>query len=234
MKTLKVRAFPGTECKISSFRPRTAVNASSGQEGDDTSAKILAGPLPAATKRYQNSVELNRAGMRVTYSRKVRRITLQRYLVSKIVWRPEKVTFPELLTLYDNLLWCQDKSLTDPAFKTKFGEFLENLTVLLKNTRFSEKTYASTLVDFSPRVKKVAEGHLIPERNLHTVERHVLGQFHVLPTRSSGIPTRELPPVKVIGRGYRDKGTYRDPAWDGSPSWQELATYFARLENDED
>jgi hypothetical protein len=167
--------------------------------------------------------------MRVTYSKRLRRITLQRYLVSKIVWRPETVAFTELLTLYDNLLWCQDKSLVDPRFQEKFGSFLEKLTDLLKNTRFNEKTYQATFRKISKKLKEAAEGHLIPERNLKTVEKHVKGKFNVLPSKSSGVPVKQLPPVKVIGRGYRDKGTYRDPAFDGSPSWQEVALYFARI-----
>jgi hypothetical protein len=172
--------------------------------------------------------------VRVTYSRKLRRITLLRYIISKMVWKPETVTYPELLVLYDVLLWCQDKSLSDPSFNAKFGSFLEKLTILIKGTRFSEQHFLVTIKGLFLKLKEAAEGHLIPERNLLTVERHVKGQFHVLPTRSSGIPVRELPPVKVIGRGYRDKGTYRDPAWDGSPSWQEVATYFERIGENED
>jgi hypothetical protein len=42
-------------------------------------------------------------------------------------------------------------------------------------------------------------------------------------TRSLGIPTKQIPPKPYIRVGYKDKGTRRDPSWDGSPSWQEVA-----------
>jgi hypothetical protein len=141
------------------------------------------------------------------------------------------VTFPELLALYDNQLWLEDKARQDPSFSQKFGKFLKNLSQTLKQTRFTVKTLSTGLHRLQSQLREAAEGHLIPERNLLHTEVYVKGKFHVTPTKDSGIPTKELPPVKVIGRGYRDKGTYRDPAWDGSPSWQELATYFERLEN---
>jgi hypothetical protein len=179
-------------------------------------------------------MELNHAGMRVTYGRNLRRITLQRFIVSKMVWHPDRVTFPELLALYDNQLWLEDKARKDPGFLSKFGGFLENLSTLLKGTRITYKTMNPSLHRLSKELREAVEGHLIPERNLSTTENHVRGRFHVTPTKDSGIPTRELPPVKVIGKGYRDKGTYRDPAWDGSPSWQELATYFAWHGHEED
>lgn len=204
------------------------------QDGTDSRLEFLAGPIPA-TRTYQvHAGVLPRSGATVRYARNCRRITLERYLISKWVWHPEMVTFPELLVLYDNLLWCQDKCQKDPGFKNKFGVFLENITELFKKVRFHQDSYASTVKRIVAQIKVAAENHLIPARNLPTVERHVKGKFHVIATRSTGVPNRELPPVKVIGRGYRDKGTYRDPAWDGSPSWQDVATYFANLERDEE
>jgi hypothetical protein len=190
--------------------------------------RTLAGLFPATTHSSVNGSSISKAGTRVSYSRTIRRITLQRFLISKMVHQPEKLTFVELLVMYDNLLWCQDKSNSDPTFYKTFGSFIEKLTKILKENRISEKNLAQTLKRISVQLIEAIDGHLIPERNLPNIEKYCKGKFHVVPTKDSGIPTKELPPVKVIGRGYRDKGTYRDPAWDGSPSWQELATYFAR------
>lgn len=194
-----------------------------------TLLRTPAGLFPVTGSDQQNSVRLNSAGMRVTYARSLKRITLQRYLVSKSVYHPDRVTFPELLALYDNQLWLEDKVRQDPSFSDKFGSFLENLSKVLKQTRITVNTLSSAMTRMKEQLREAAEGHLIPERNLLHTEVYVKGKFHVTPTKESGIPTKELPPVKVIGRGYRDKGTYRDPAWDGSPSWQELATYFERI-----
>jgi hypothetical protein len=222
------------DSRLRAYAQQEEVSASSDRTVNDTKSKTPAGLFPATVPGNSSRVELNHAGMRVTYGRNIRRITLQRYLVSKMVWQPDRVTFPELLALYDNQLWLEDKASKDPGFLSKFGGFLENLSVLLKGTRITYKTLTPSLRRLSTELRVAAEGHLIPERNLITTEMHVKGRFHVTPTKESGIPTRELPPVKVIGKGYRDKGTYRDPAWDGSPSWQELATYFSWYGHEKD
>jgi len=41
---------------------------------------------------------------------------------------------------------------------------------------------------------------------------------------------RRAPPKPYIGIGYKDKGSRREPAIDGSPKWQEVATFNANLE----
>jgi len=151
-----------------------------------------------------------------------------------MVWRLETVSWTEVLVLYDNLLWCQDKAFKDQSFREKFGKDLESLTEILKKSRFSENSYQTTIRKVVQEVRELLPGFLIPARNLSTVEKHVKGRFTVKPTKDSGVPVRDLPPVKVIGRGYRDHGSCRDPAWDASPGWKEVATYFSNLERLED
>ena len=34
----------------------------------------------------------------------------------------------------------------------------------------------------------------------------------------------KIPPKRYVGVGYRDQGSRRNVAYDGSPSWQEVAT----------
>lgn len=197
-------------------------------------AESGADPVSVTTPYAVPGERISSSGMRVNYARKIKRIQLERYLVSKIVFKLEEVTFTDILVLYDNLLWCQDKSLMDPSFQKKFGGFLEKLTVLLKETRFHEKTFSKTLQNFSVKLKEVSEGHLIPERNLSSSFKHLKGLFHCTPTKSTGVPVKQLPPVKVIGRGYRDKGNAKDLAFDASPSWQEVAQHFSELERRND
>jgi len=40
----------------------------------------------------------------------------------------------------------------------------------------------------------------------------------------------KAPPKRFIGVGYKDKGTKRDPAIDGSPNWKEVAMARSREE----
>jgi len=150
-------------------------------------------------------------------------MTLERYLCSILVHRLEEVTLGDILALYDNLLWCQEKAEKDPHFNEKFGEALAQLTKLLKETRFSPTSFQSTLRGLSMRIKENLEHFLIPSRNLNGVERHLKGKYHILPSKEGGVPKKQLPPPRYIGVGYKDKGHRRDPAYDGRPSWQEVA-----------
>lgn len=176
---------------------------------------------PAPSVRVEGSMPTS---VQVKYKPRTKRITLERFLASKIVFFREEVSFQDILVLYDNLLWCQDKAEKDPSFREKFGRNLELLTKILKEFRFNSKRKSKTLVGLSERLKSELEEFLIPKRNLLGTERHLRGRYVVLASVSPGRPKRALPPVARIGIGYRDKGTLRNLARDGSPSWQEVAT----------
>lgn len=166
---------------------------------------------------------LPKSGVRVTYKKGMRRVTLQRVLISLIVFQVEKVTLTEILAFYDNLIWCLEKCEKDPGFQRKFGESLKEISILVSKIRFSTSNFNNSLMRLSKELKKFDE-YYIPLRNLSGVYRQFRGHFHVLPTSASGQLTSTLPEKPYIGQGYKDKGTRRDPAWDGSPTWQEVAT----------
>lgn len=160
---------------------------------------------------------------KVSYDRKLRRITLQRFVCSKLVHRKHEVSFEEILVLYDNMLWCQDKASQDPLFLKKFGEALSKLSNILKGTRFSRRNFSQSLPHLARRIKEDLEHFLLPERNLVGVARYLRGKYHIRPFEQPGTLRRHLPKERYIGVGYKDKGTARDPAYDGSPRWQDVA-----------
>jgi len=201
------------------------------QQEDYSRDGVLAGLISTSSPNLVDERRL-RAGAAVFYAKSIKKITLQRVLCSKIAFEVDKVVWTEVLVLYDNMLWCQDESSRNKTFQQTFGDDLERLTLLLKAGNFTQTNFKTNLKALSRRIQEQLPNFLIPHRNLSTVEKHIVGKYSVRPTKESGVPTRELPPVKVIGRGYRDKGTYRDTAWDGSPGWKEVATYFERM-NDE-
>lgn len=164
------------------------------------------------------------AGAQVFYKRGMKRITLQRILCSRIVHLKKEITLEELLTLYDNHIWLQQKSLIDSDFQKKFGSSLEELTFILKKTEFFQHTLVENLDHLSQEIGKNLQDFLIPQRNIKGVWKHFEGHFHVKPHKESGVPTKSLPPKAFIAKGYKDKGNRRDPAIDGSPSWQEVAS----------
>lgn len=168
-------------------------------------------------------------GCRVVYSKQLKRIRLSRYLVSRLVFEPEKVNFQEVITLFDNQLWLEDKALKDPGFRQKFGKSLEDLSRILKETQRSEpiSSYISRL---SRKCKNQLEGFYFPQRNMGEHRRDLSDKFSVKRSKQPGILNQYLPPKAVIGVGYSDKGTRRDPAYDGSPHWTDVALFFARKE----
>lgn len=168
-------------------------------------------------------LEENPRPVQVYYSKRVKRITLERFITSKIAFQPEEICLQEILVLYDNLIWCQDKAGIDPDFKRKFGNSLEELTKILKSFRFSSKFNFNTLKKLSKQLRVLSD-FLIPKRNLKGVGSHFKGRIHIRPGNSPGTGNRYLPPIKFVGKGYRDKGTLRNLARDGSPSWQEVAS----------
>lgn len=162
----------------------------------------------------------------VRYKKGIRRITLTRLILSRIAYvrTRKQVTLDEILILYDNLLYLQILASRDQSFSLKYGSALEALSLLLQRINLRKlgiKQAWQILVrgiEYFPERK-----FLIPERNLLQVERNMRGSYWFLLTRTPGILKRQTQPKRWIGVGYRDKGTRRDVAWDGSPSWQEVA-----------
>lgn len=150
-------------------------------------------------------------------------MTLQRLLCSEIAYQEENAKFQDVLVLYDNMMWLQEKALVDPHFQQKFGQDLSTLADILKGIRFHPNTFAQTIVKLARELRAKLEHFLYPKRNLPGIRQHVRGRYQVLPHRESGTPRKQLPAKRRIGVGYRDKGHRRDPAWDASPSWQEVA-----------
>jgi hypothetical protein len=159
-------------------------------------------------------------GVYVVYAKGVKRITLQRVLVSKLVFEKEKFQSKESLVIFDNILILQDMVKKDPGFKKKFGSSLEDLAKILKKSRFQQNPTRKTLENLS-RELRTLDGFLIPHRNLAQTEKHFKGKFEVRQGVKSGIPKDQLPVPRFIGIGYKDKGSARNRALDGVPSWQE-------------
>ena len=163
------------------------------------------------------------SGVRIIYRKGIRRVTLQRLIVSRIVFESEKVTFDELLVLFDNLLNIQDLAQRDENFRKKFGSSLEDLTLILKSVQINLSSIKNILKVLKRNFKAKLESFIIPQRNLFQIKKHLNESYRILPTKLPGKSRRQLPPKRFIGVGYRDKGTRRDQAKDGSPSWQEVA-----------
>lgn len=166
----------------------------------------------------------------ISISRRARRITLQRYLLSKLVYEKYEFTASDLLALYLNQLWLEQKCAHDSGFLQKFGKTLEVLSSLMKEINFRTDFTDRALRRFQSRIKENLEDFIFPRRNFAQIS--ILYRGFVQPIDPT-LKTLERKSKKLskrrIGVGYRDKGTLKNPAVDGSPSWQEVATHRGPL-----
>lgn len=160
----------------------------------------------------------------VSYSKRLKKVTLLRFLCSQIVYEVEKVGQLEVIALYDTLLWAQTKAQKDRQFRKIFGKNLELLAKILKNCRTSKSVgYMSLAKKLRRELIQLTE-FLFPPRNFSTVKKRMSGNFHLIKAKQPGLEKKFLPPTKYLGKGYGDKGTLKNDARDGNPSWQEIAT----------
>jgi len=193
-----------------------------------TNEKVQGRPFPYNTSLMEEEGFSNVGVLRVYYSKKVKRVTLQRYLVTKIAYFPEDATLVDVTTLYDNLLHLQDLSEKNEDFKKKFGKDLESLAIILKEFSFTSNSLR-TITKMSKKFKLHLDKFIYPKRNLTSVQKHVRNKYQLEGHKPLGIPTSQTKPKAYIGKGYTDKGTARDPSYDGSPSWQEVANHRGKI-----
>lgn len=170
------------------------------------------------------------AGTWISISRRARRITLQRYLLSKLVYEKNKFSVTDLIALYHNQLWLEQKCAHDSGFLSKFGKTLEVISSLLKEINFRAEFTDRAVTRFSVKVKSLLEDFIFPSRNYSQVKLRYGGFVQPVDINLTNLErkTKNLH-KRRIGIGYRDKGSLKNPAVDGSPSWQEVATHRGPL-----
>lgn len=161
----------------------------------------------------------------VRISPKAKRVYLHRFLLSKIVFHREQLEMRDLCCLFENQLWLEKKCLTDPDFSKKFGQDLESLSIVLQEINFRTETSNRAIDRLSSKIKENLTGLILPKRNYPEAFKKCNGLFQLEDSRPQGRLKKTVPPKARIGIGYRDKGSARDLAKDGSPSWQEVAAH---------
>lgn len=162
--------------------------------------------------------------MQVIYSKSIKRVTLQRALVGKFIFYPKRCTLEDILILFDNLLWCQEKCQKDSGFKDKFGLHLKVQAQILKNLNLTNIVNSKHCHKISAAFTSNLESFAYDKRNVLNPLNRTKGKIEIRPSKQPGVLNDKLPPVQYIGVGYRDKGTAKKPWIDGSPSWQEIAS----------
>jgi hypothetical protein len=174
----------------------------------------------------------DRGYLHVSIGKNVKRVSLQRFLVSKIVYFPDKIEERDIFALYTNQLFLQTKALSDPTFNNNFACSLELLAKELKGTNLKKGVSLKNIRGLAHRLEKALPGFLVPKRNYQDWNHRLSGSYQLKTSQSKDVKTKELPLKRHIGVGYKDKGSTRDKAIDASPSWQEIASRVARLERE--
>lgn len=167
----------------------------------------------------------------VQIHKRTKRITLQRFLISKIAYG-EDFSLIELAALFHNQLWLQTKCQVDPHFKVKFGTTLEVIATFLKECNFSRGLQPATISRMKAKALTLEGDFLIPKRNLPNLEAQLRNSISTKWRKPEGVEVSKLPPKQHVGKGYRDHGTAQKPEIDGSPSWQEVGSEFGNLERE--
>lgn len=163
----------------------------------------------------------------VKIGKKTKRISLQRFLLSKCVYEPDRIVLQDLVCLYENQLWLERKSLKDPNFFRKFSDNVFTISFLLKEADL--KSFNNLIIRrFSKRIRARLQDFLVPERHYLQWKKRFSGRFSLQPNILNRMVPSELTnkvnPTRSIGIGYRDKGSRRNLAKDGSPDWREVAS----------
>jgi len=164
-----------------------------------------------------------KGGYKVDYQKGTKLITLYRNLLAAIVYEQGGVSIEEILVLYDLALKMEEKTVRDKAFSEKYGLWL------ITTFQFMDKLNPKVFPFHCPESLRIQGEHfLVPY--LPSRQAYYGWKRNPVRTTPARILLRNplLPPPKIaakrfLGVGYKDKGNRRDPAKDGSPSWQEVA-----------
>jgi hypothetical protein len=171
-------------------------------------------------------------GYTVKLKKGVKRITLFRFLLAKLLYDSDEEglhldEFAVMVNLFYDLL-----EESDPTFVEKYRENLNRLVPLFadlgKARNFPLRLYVKDR-PYSDLINYV--GPILPTQNSYyglRGNRDLRMSFYI--SFNDTLRPQQFRAPRFVGVGYRDKGTRRDNALDGSPSWQEVGSEAAALE----
>lgn len=171
-------------------------------------------------------------GYKMIIKKGTNRITLYRFLFAKLVYASEGLSLEEYLLFHHLYYDLTDLVEKDPLFCAKYKFQFEKMESIMKQLGGVRVFPVILEESCKEKIKRIfieelptqrAYLGLAGQRDLRSCFRLVLNDT---------IVPKKVPPKRFIGVGYKDKGSRRDPAYDGSPSWQEVATTYANRERE--
>jgi hypothetical protein len=115
------------------------------------------------------------------------------------------------------------RSHPDPTFLAKYSEWLITIQPFIASLA-EVKVFPLVPAKKSPELER-ALAPLLPSPSAYHGYKgnpQIRDSFRLI-VRNPFVTPAKLPPPRFIGVGYKDKGHRRDPAFDGSPRWQDIA-----------
>jgi len=183
---------------------------------------------PCSSDPYDLTTRIKR-GYKMFIKKGTNRVTLLRFLLAKLVYSSGGLSLDEYLCLFH--IYYDLTEMNDPLFKQKYDIFLERVGLLLSEISgersFPVQTLTDAEVDF-----EFFLGNFPTKREYFGLagQRDLKRSFRLV-LNDTLVPQKKLL-VRYIGVGYKDKGTRRNPAEDGSPGWKEVGTFFSNQERE--
>lgn len=163
-------------------------------------------------------------------SKKYKRVTMHRVLLSKLLYDIDNFNSEDLLALFENQLFLEDLASSDETFRQKFKTSLEDVSNYLKAAKLNKVEDLPKLADrFKRFIKVKLHNFIFPQRNYAQQLKMYKNYVEFRWSEPEGTLISKLPPVKYIGKGYTDKGTASKPHLDGNQSWQEVSMHRGKL-----
>jgi len=177
-----------------------------------------------------NQKERINRGFTMRIKKGTKRLTLLKYLLSKFVYDHDGLHLDEYIVLHE--LYYDLSESRDPSFNQRYGRKLREISIFFQ--KLSEaKNFPLRWEKNQDSVETLASyfEDIVLSQNAYfgmKGNRNIRESF-MLSFRDSVIP-KKIPPKRFIGVGYKDKGSWRDPAFDGSPGWQSVASSYCNFE----
>lgn len=174
--------------------------------------------------------EILKDGYRVRFMKGIKKITIFRFLLAKLLYEEEGLHLDEYIVMYE--LYYSLSGSTDPSFIQKYKNWFKRTIPMFESV--------ARATSFPVRLKKQSHTEQAYQEFLSPLIPTRRGYYGLKGQRdlrkswslklNSALPVQKIPPKAYVGVGYRDKGSRKDVAKDGSPSWQEVSSHFTELD----
>ena len=181
--------------------------------------KFSAKPIvltPSAGVNKKGSVSVN---LRSIKRRPTLALGLARLLISEY-YDYVDLSRDDTLMLNESVLALSE--VRDPSFKEKYGSLVLTLMFLISVLN-SERTVQEAKRKVSLAKVNLSQVYLTSRQiaSYQTTFSNIRKEYSF---RLEFLRTHKLPLKRYIGVGYKDQGNAKIPEYDGSPSWQEVAS----------